>query len=141
MNHLSTSAGLCPEGTTMRWSVSLHFIVACQWCTPPSLSWHVNISLGYKSGPSPPWLVYQSSVLYRNVLLGIWLYVLYYQIKPGQAYKDFYTLGRCKIKCLNNRFNNYDGLNPINMLGCCVLTLRHMKFDVSALFSCFRMRL
>ena len=36
-----------------------------------------------------------------------------------RSYKTFYTSGRCKIKCLNEK----EKCNPINMLECSVLTL------------------
>ena len=52
----------------------------------------------------------------------------------GQSYNIFYTLGRCKIKCLNCRFNTYDEFNLINMLGCSVLTLRHTKVLLAHFF-------
>ena len=40
----------------------------------------------------------------------------------GQSYNTFYTLGRCKIKCLNGSFH-LQKWNLINMLGCGVLRL------------------
>ena len=45
----------------------------------------------------------------------------------GQSYKKFYTIGRCKIKCLNCRFISFDEFYLINMLGRSVLTVRKMK--------------
>ena len=62
-------------------------------------------------------------------------------ISRGQSYKTFYTLGRCKIKCLNCRINEKEKCNPKNMLGCSVLTLWRTKVCCLALFTCFRMRL
>ena len=83
---------------------------------------------------SPTFLI----VFMFSIEEGWWDNFLYLQREKcmGQSYKDFYPLGPCKIKCLNCRFNNYDELNSINVLGYSVLTLRHTNVYVSALFSC-----
>ena len=38
------------------------------------------------------------------------------------------------MKCLNCRFSTYDEFNPINMLGCSVLTLRQTKVFLAHCF-------
>ena len=35
-----------------------------------------------------------------------------------QSYNTFYTLGRCKIKCLNCHFNDQGKCNPFNVTPC-----------------------
>ena len=42
------------------------------------------------------------------------------------------NLGLYKMKCLNFRFNEKEKCNPINMLGCSVLTTRRDSTDGKA---------
>ena len=49
-------------------------------------------------------------------------------LRPAdQSYNTFYTLGRCKIKCRNRRFNDKVKRNPTNLLSCSDQTINTNK--------------
>ena len=67
------------------------------------ISAHIHLGLHIQNTSDAPCIVAMSNLV-KSEFGGV-NYQWFHPIAWGQSYKTFYTLGQCKIKCLNCQFN------------------------------------